>query len=140
MPSAVTGLLLAPSRGHIPAHFIRFRLSVTGVSVRQLILRLRTCEAGAGLVEYALIIAVVALGLVAVLRIFRNSVGTLTNRTAVTISKQSAGGYGGGGGAMAPPSETTIGYEPAPSGSDSSASEPDSSSAGGHTTGAFRFW
>ena len=66
--------------------------------MRQLIRRLRTCEAGSGLVEYALLIAVVALGLVGVLRFFRNTTGGLTNRVSVSVSTQTGGGYGGGTG------------------------------------------
>src|SRR5262245_59077138 len=64
----------------------------------QLVRRFRSCESGSALVEYGLIIAVVALGLFAVLVGFRDAVGNLTNQTSVTISKQSGGGYGRGGG------------------------------------------
>jgi Flp pilus assembly pilin Flp len=78
-----------------------------------LLRRLRSCETGSALTEYSLIIAVLALGLVAALGVFRNSVGTMTNRTSGTISGQSgrygsggpgsggfgSGGYGSGGGA-----------------------------------------
>lgn len=66
--------------------------------MEQLVRRLRSCETGSALVEYGLIIAVVALGLFAVLVGFRDAVGNLTNQTSVTISKQSGGGYGSGGG------------------------------------------
>jgi Flp pilus assembly pilin Flp len=110
--------------------------------VRQLIRRFRTCEAGAGVVEYALLIAVIAIGLVGVLTIFRNAVGDLTNRTAESVSTQTAGGYGratGGGG----PSGGAVVHRPAaaqpdsPSAEpDSPSAEPDSSSATGGTTAA----
>jgi Flp pilus assembly pilin Flp len=53
---------------------------------------------GSALTEYGLIIAVVALGLFAVLVAFRDAVGNLTHQTSVTISKHSGGGYGSGGG------------------------------------------
>jgi Flp pilus assembly pilin Flp len=67
----------------------------------QLVRRFRSCESGSALVEYGLIIAVVALGLFAVLVGFRDAVGNLTNQTSVTITKHSGGGYGrGGGGGM----------------------------------------
>jgi Flp pilus assembly pilin Flp len=65
----------------------------------QLFRRLRSCETGSGLTEYALMIAVLALGLVAALGVFRNSVGTVNNRTSGTISRQSGHHYGSGGGA-----------------------------------------
>ena len=103
--------------------------------MRQLIRRFRTCEAGAGAVEYALLIAVLAIGLVAVLTMFRNAVGDLTNRTAVSVETQTAGGYGratGGGG----PSGGAVVHRPAAAQPDSSSAEPDSSSATGGTTAA----
>lgn len=94
--------------------------------MRQLIQRLRTCEAGSGLVEYALLVAVVALGLVGVLRLFRNSTGGVTNRVAVSVS--TAGGYGTRGPAGAP-SAGPVAHGPATGDPDSSSAEPDSSSA-----------
>ncbi len=45
--------------------------------------RLQSDESGQGLVEYVLIIALVAIGLVAAMLIFRNAIGnTFTNVTA----------------------------------------------------------
>ena len=68
--------------------------------VGRLARRFRSCETGSAVVEYGLLIAVVALGLFAVLVAFRDAVGNVTNQTSVTISRQSSGGYGrsGGGG------------------------------------------
>lgn len=57
--------------------------------------RLATSEVGAGLIEYALLVAVLALGLAGMLTVFRNSVGTVTQKTAVTVAKQSGRGYRG---------------------------------------------
>jgi Flp pilus assembly pilin Flp len=53
---------------------------------------------GSALTEYGLLIAVVALGLFAVLVGFRDAVGNLTHQTSVTITRHSGGGYGRGGG------------------------------------------
>lgn len=104
--------------------------------MRQLIRRLRTCEAGAGLVEYGLLIAVVALCLVGILGLLRNSVGGVTERVAVDVSTQTAGGYGTGGTAGGAPSWRPAAYRPADPDPDDSSAEPDSSSATGPTTAA----
>jgi Flp pilus assembly pilin Flp len=69
----------------------------------QLVRRLRSCETGSALTEYGLLIAVVALGLIALLAGFRNAVGDLTNRTSVRISHQSSRGFGYGRGGTARP-------------------------------------
>lgn len=106
--------------------------------MRQLIRRLRTCEAGSGLVEYALLIAVIALGLVGVLRLFRNSTGGVTNRVAGSIATQTAASYGSRGTAGAP-SAGPVAHRPGTSDPDSSSAEPDSSSATGGATAALRF-
>ncbi len=68
----------------------------------QLLRRFRSCETGSALVEYGMIIAVVALGLILVLMGFRDAVGNLTNQTSVTISRSGGGGGGGGGGGARP--------------------------------------
>lgn len=104
--------------------------------MRQLIPRLRTCEAGAGAVEYALLIAVLAIGLAAVLGIFRNAVGNLTNRTAVSVSTHAAGGYGKGAAVGGGPSGGTIAHRLPNADPDSASAEPDSLSGTGGTTAA----
>jgi hypothetical protein len=87
-------------------------------------------------VEYALVIAVLAIGLAGVLGIFRNAVGNLTNRTAVTVSTQADGGYGKGATLGGGPGGGTIAHELPNADPDSSSAEPDSSSAAGGTTAA----
>jgi Flp pilus assembly pilin Flp len=104
--------------------------------VRQLIRRLRTCEAGAGILEYALLIAVLALCLVGVLGVFRNAVGGLTNRTAVSVSTRAGGGYGKGGSAGRGSSGGTVVHRPAAADPDSASAEPDGSSDTGGPTAA----
>jgi Flp pilus assembly pilin Flp len=110
-----------------------FPIDRNGVPVRQFILRLRTCEAGAGTIEYALLIAVLALGLVGVLGVFRNTVGGMTNRTAVTVTK-AAGGYGRAGSVGVGRGGGSGAHKPAPAGTDSSAAQPDGSPATGGST------
>jgi Flp pilus assembly pilin Flp len=105
--------------------------------VRQLIRRLRTCESGSAIVEYGLLIAVIALALVGVLSLFRNSVGELTNRTAVSVSEQTGSGYatgGTGGGGSSGNHARPATPEP-----DSSAAEPESPPETGGATAALRF-
>ena len=80
-----------------------------GGRMKQLVRRFRSCETGSALTEYGLLIAVVALGLIALLSAFRNKVGDLTNRTSVTITRQSSHGFGYGRGGGGP-----IGGKPAP--------------------------
>jgi Flp pilus assembly pilin Flp len=93
--------------------------------VRQLIHRFRACEAGAGLVEYGLLLAMGALALIAALQLYTSAVAGLTSRATFTISKQSAGGYAHGpnsaGGGTA--------GSPSPAGPEDPES-PDSASAG----------
>ncbi len=50
-------------------------------------------ESGQGLVEYALIIALVAIGLIAILTLFRNSVGNVFNRTRNTLNTVPSSSY-----------------------------------------------
>ena len=50
-------------------------------------------ETGQGLVEYALIIALVAVGLIAILLILRNSIGDVFNNTAEALENAPASAY-----------------------------------------------
>ena len=84
----------------------------------KLLRRFWSSETGSALTEYGLIVAVLAMGLLALLGWFRNSLGGVTERTAVTISEQSNSGYGAPGGAGFTPVGPAL--PPAPS------SEPDS--------------
>ena len=104
--------------------------------MRHLIRRFRTCESGAGAVEYALLIALLGVGLAGVLAIFRNAVGGVTNRTAVSVSTQVSGGYGTGRSVGGGVIGGIVAHQPAPADPDSSSAEPDSSSASGGTTAA----
>ncbi len=45
-----------------------------------------TDDGGQGLVEYALIIALVAIGLIAILTLLRNGIGNVFNRTRNTLN------------------------------------------------------
>jgi Flp pilus assembly pilin Flp len=105
--------------------------------VRQLVRRLRTCEAGSALVEYGLLIAVVALCLMAVLQVFRNTVGGLTNRAAVDVSTKTKGGYGAGGGGRVGGGGHAA-HKPATPEADSASAEPGGSSETGGAAAVFR--
>lgn len=59
-------------------------------------------ESGQGLIEYALIIALVAVGLIAILTVFRDSIGNVFNKTAQNMDAAPDAGYGGGGPPPAP--------------------------------------
>jgi pilus assembly protein Flp/PilA len=50
-------------------------------------------ESGQGLVEYALIIALVAVGLIAILLVLRNSIGDVFNNAAGTLNNAPANPY-----------------------------------------------
>ena len=50
-------------------------------------------ESGQGLVEYALIIALVAIGLIAILVLFRNSIGNVFNESKNRLNNAPAGSY-----------------------------------------------
>ncbi len=107
--------------------------------MRRLIRRLCTCEAGSSVVEYGLLLAVLALALFGVLKVFRNTVGGITNRTAVTVSAQAAGAYGVAGPPAGVPTGGSVGYVPAGPDADSSSTDSDSSAAGGGTAAATKW-
>ena len=90
------------------------------------------------MVEYGLLLAVLALALVGILRAFRNTVGGVTNRTAVTVSAQAGGGYGVAGPPQAAPSSVG-GSAPSPD-PDSASAEPDSVAMGGTTAAATKWF
>ena len=50
-------------------------------------------ESGQGLVEYALIIALVAVGLIAILLVMRNSIGNVFNNAATQLNNAPATPY-----------------------------------------------
>jgi len=102
----------------------------------KLVRRFWSCETGSALTEYGVIIAFVALGLTAMLTTFRNSVGDLANRTAVTISDQSSQGYGAGSDVGVPPPSITP-VEADPAAPDSSGSD-STGAAAGLQTGTLR--
>ena len=50
-------------------------------------------ESGQGLVEYALIIALVAIGLIAILVLFRNAIGNVFNESKNRLNNAPSGSY-----------------------------------------------
>ena len=50
-------------------------------------------ESGQGLVEYALIIALVAIGLIAILVVFRNSIGRVFKTSANELNNAPSGSF-----------------------------------------------
>ena len=54
-------------------------------------------ESGQGLIEYALIIALVAIGLIAILTLLRNSIGNVFNESANRLNAVPGPGFGGTG-------------------------------------------
>jgi pilus assembly protein Flp/PilA len=53
----------------------------------------RSDETGQGLVEYALIIALVAVGLIAILLVLRNSIGNVFNNAATQLNNAPTSPY-----------------------------------------------
>ncbi len=78
--------------------------------LKALMERFRTDESGQGLVEYVLIIALIAIGLTAIMLVFRNSIGDTFNNVS-QAAEQRAGervrqltqSYTGNGGGSVPP-------------------------------------
>jgi len=61
--------------------------------MRSFLRTLSSDESGQGLVEYALIIALVAVGLVAILLVLRNSIGNVFNNAATQLNNAPATAY-----------------------------------------------
>jgi pilus assembly protein Flp/PilA len=61
--------------------------------MRSVIAALWSDEAGQGLVEYALIIALVAVGLIAILLVLRNSIGNVFNNAATQLNNAPTNPY-----------------------------------------------
>ena len=99
--------------------------------MKQLVRRFRSCETGSALTEYGLLIAVVALGLIALLAVFRNAVGDLTNRTSASITEKSGQGFGYHSGGVLP-----IGGKPAPDAPAESEPEPEGDDSTGVAIGS----
>jgi Flp pilus assembly pilin Flp len=61
--------------------------------MRNLLQQLWSDESGQGMVEYALIVALVAIGLIAVFLYLRNSTGDVLDTAADSLSAQPANAY-----------------------------------------------
>ena len=61
--------------------------------MRALVSRFMSNESGQGLVEYALIIALVAIGLIAILVLFRNAIGNVFNTSKNTLNNSPGASY-----------------------------------------------
>jgi pilus assembly protein Flp/PilA len=61
--------------------------------MRQMLKRLWSDESGQGMVEYALIVALVAIGLIAVFLFLRNSTGEVLNSAADSLQQAPAAGF-----------------------------------------------
>ena len=61
--------------------------------MRALVSSFMTDESGQGLVEYALIIALVAIGLIAILVLFRNAIGNVFNTSKNRLNNAPGASY-----------------------------------------------
>jgi pilus assembly protein Flp/PilA len=61
--------------------------------MKELLSRLWKDESGQGLVEYVLIIALVAIGLIVIMVIFRNSIGDIFSRIKSTLDSSPTSTY-----------------------------------------------
>jgi Flp pilus assembly pilin Flp len=105
--------------------------------------RLRSCDSGTGLVEYGLLLAALALGLVGVITLLRKSVEGLTTAVSVGISQPASASHAstvptwsrtrptGHMPVPAEPDGDSDTSEDPPTDPDSSAAEPDSSTTAG---------
>jgi pilus assembly protein Flp/PilA len=63
------------------------------VIMKEMLKSFWTDESGQGLTEYALIIALVSIGLIAILIIFRNAIGGVFNAIRLRLEQAPAGEY-----------------------------------------------
>ena len=64
--------------------------------MKQLLKSFWTDETGQGLTEYALIIALVSIGLIVILIIFRNAIGDVFKNISERLGNAPGSGYGSG--------------------------------------------
>jgi Flp pilus assembly pilin Flp len=70
--------------------------------MRELVRRFRSRDDGEGLVEYAVIIAMVAICLMGVLKVARNVVGGTMKSAATEVARSSSTSYGASAGSVGP--------------------------------------
>ena len=63
--------------------------------MRQLLRRFRRHDRGEGLTEYALLIALLAIGLIGILTLARNAIGGSLDRASGDVARSSSASYGG---------------------------------------------
>jgi pilus assembly protein Flp/PilA len=89
--------VVGPESGPLPGPFLvgrNLKLAVgQGGSMKALWQAFSSDESGQGLVEYALIIALVAVGLIAILLVLRNSIGNVFNNAATQLNNAPANPY-----------------------------------------------
>jgi len=65
--------------------------------MKDLLKRFWNDESGQGLTEYALVLALVSVGLIAVLVLFRDAIGRVFDRVVEVLEGAPEGGYNSGG-------------------------------------------
>jgi len=75
------------------ARILGHRGSILGGSVQDFYRAFWSEESGQGLVEYALIIALVAVGLIAILLVLRNSIGNVFNNASEQLNNAPTNPY-----------------------------------------------
>ena len=61
--------------------------------MKDLLKRFLTDESGQGLTEYALVLALISIGLIAVLIVFRDAIGRVFNRVVGVLDAAPEGGF-----------------------------------------------